>query len=75
MSAELSYGDVVPQVFLAGNDTESKNQVAALVREIECARYLEPLAELIIQLAYVQGQGTVITPVILTASGATSGSH
>lgn len=85
VSAELSYGDIAPQVFLAGNDTESKNQVAALVREIgydavdtggiESARYLEPLAELIIQLAYVQGQGTVITPVILTASGTTPGSH
>jgi NADPH-dependent F420 reductase len=85
VSAELSYGGIAPQVFLAGDDAESKHRVAALVREIgydavdtggiECARYLEPLAELIIQLAYVQGQGTVITPVILTASRATPGNH
>ena len=85
VSAELSYGGIAPQVFLAGDDAESKNRVAELVREIgydavdtggiECARYLEPLAELIIHLAYVQGQGTVITPVILTASGTTPGNH
>jgi predicted dinucleotide-binding enzyme len=83
VSAELSYGGIAPQVFLAGDDAESKHLVAGLVREIgydamdtggiECARYLEPLAELIIQLAYVQGQGTLITPVILAASGATPG--
>lgn len=85
VSAELSYGEIAPQVFLAGDDAESKNRVAALVREIgydavdtggiECARYLEPLAELIIQLAYVQGHGTVITPVILTARDVRPGNH
>ncbi|WFU50522.1 NADPH-dependent F420 reductase [Sinorhizobium terangae] len=83
--AELSFGSIAPQVFLAGDDTESKNRVAALVRDIgydavdtggiECARYLEPLAELIIQLAYTQGQGTVVTPVILTASDARGDNH
>jgi predicted dinucleotide-binding enzyme len=83
VSAELSFGGIAPQVFLAGDDAGAKARVAALVREIgyvavdtggiESARYLEPLAELIIQLAYVQGRGLVITPVILTASGATPG--
>lgn len=85
VSAEMSFGAMAPQVFLAGDDAESKLRVASLVRDIgydavdtggmECARYLEPLAELIIQLAYVQGQGTVITPVILTASSPPPSSH
>lgn len=83
VAAQHLHRDIVPQVFLAGDDAESKQLIAALVREIgydavdtggiQCARYLEPLAELIIQLAYVQGRGTLITPVILTASGATPG--
>ncbi|MDW9658596.1 NADP oxidoreductase [Sinorhizobium meliloti] len=85
VSADMSFGAIAPQVFLAGNDAASKDRVAALVRDlgydavdtggIECARYLEPLAELIIQLAYVQGLGTVVTPVILTASGASPDNH
>jgi 8-hydroxy-5-deazaflavin:NADPH oxidoreductase len=80
VSANLSYGGIAPQVFLAGDDAESKQLVAGLVREIgydavdtggmECARYLEPLAELIIQLAYNQGRGTLFTPVILAADEA-----
>lgn len=85
VSADPSYGGIAPQVFLAGNDAESKQVVEGLVHEIgydavdtgsiECARYLEPLAELIIQLAYVQGKGTLITPVILAADGATPDAH
>jgi hypothetical protein len=34
---------------------------------LQNARYLEPLAELIIQLAYVMEEGTHITPVIARA--------
>lgn len=78
VSADLSYGSITPQVFLAGDDAGSKQRVAALVRDIgydaidtggiACARYLEPLAELIIQLAYAQGRGTAFTPVMLAAA-------
>lgn len=72
------YGGIKPQVFLAGDDAAAKDTVAELVRAIDYepvdsgpiqnARYLEPLAELIIQLAYVQGEGTQITPVILRSA-------
>lgn len=78
---EPAYGDITPQVFLAGNDAGAKDEVAGLVRDIgydaldcggiECARYLEPLAELIIKVAYVQGKGTLITPVILSSGRST----
>lgn len=78
VSAEFSYGNITPQVFLAGDDADAKQRVAALVRQIgydaidaggiTCARYLEPLAELLIQLAYAQGRGTVVTPVFLAPS-------
>ncbi|MEZ2129267.1 MULTISPECIES: NADPH-dependent F420 reductase [unclassified Sinorhizobium] len=85
VSANPSYGGIIPQVFLAGDDAESKQLVAGLVREIgydavdtgsmESARYLEPLAELIIHLAYAQGQGTLVTPVILAVDAATPATH
>lgn len=70
-----AYNTVTPQIFVAGEDEAAKNTVSGLIRGIgyepvDCggmimARYLEPLAELIIQLAYVQGEGTRITPVIV----------
>lgn len=73
-----TYSAMKPQVFLAGDDGGAKEAVADLVRAIDYepvdsggiqnARYLEPLAELIIQLAYVQGEGTQITPVILRSN-------
>lgn len=76
--ANTPYGDIKPQVFLAGDDPSAKEEVGELVRAIgyepvdsgpmQNARYLEPLAELIIQLAYVQGEGTSITPVILRST-------
>lgn len=69
------YSTVTPQVFVAGEDQGAKDVVSGLIRAVgyepvDCgamimARYLEPLAELIIQLAYVQGEGTRITPVIV----------
>ncbi|MEO1493055.1 MAG: NAD(P)-binding domain-containing protein [Pseudomonadota bacterium] len=70
-----AYNTVTPQVFVAGEDQGAKDTVSDLIHAIgyepvDCgamimARYLEPLAELIIQLAYVQGHGTRITPVIV----------
>ncbi len=75
VDSDPTYGGIRPQVFLAGDDAGAKETVAELVRAINydpvdsgamlSARYLEPLAELIIQMAYVQGEGTRITPVIL----------
>ena len=69
------YPGMVPQVFCASDDVEAKQVVAELVKAIgyepvdagplRNARYLEPLAELIIQLAYVMEEGTHITPVVL----------
>jgi 8-hydroxy-5-deazaflavin:NADPH oxidoreductase len=76
--ANTQYNGVKPQVFLAGDDLEAKEIAADLVRAIDYepvdsgpmqnARYLEPLAELIIQLAYVQGEGTQITPIIVRSA-------
>lgn len=69
------YAGMIPQIFYASDDVEAKRVVAELVKTIgyepvdagplRNARYLEPLAELIIQLAYVMEEGTHITPVIL----------
>lgn len=70
-----AYEHITPQIFCAGDDAEAKAVVAELIREIgldpvdvgalQNSRYLEPLAELIIQVAYVVGEGTVFTPVFL----------
>ncbi len=75
VQANPDYGDMTPQVFCASDDSEAKQVVAELIEDIGyepvdvgplCnSRYLEPLAELIIQLAYAVGEGTHITPVIL----------
>ncbi|KPD11067.1 NADPH-dependent F420 reductase [Phaeobacter sp. 11ANDIMAR09] len=61
-----------PQVFVAGDDEVSVEQVAELTRqigfepikvgELAVARYLEPLAGLNIRLGYFQGWGTEISP-------------
>ena len=69
------YPGIIPQVFCASDDVEAKKVIAELVETIgyepvdagplRNARYLEPLAELIIQLAYVMEEGTHITPVVL----------
>ena len=64
-----------PQIFCASDDAAAKAEVAEVIREIGLepvdvgplrnARYLEPLAELIIQVAYAMGEGTRFTPVFL----------
>jgi len=73
--AEPHYPGITPQIFCASDDAEAKEAVGELVKAIgyepvdvgplRNARYLEPLAGLIIQLAYVMGEGTHITPVIV----------
>ena len=63
-------GTRVPSMFYCGDDDDSKSVVSKLIREIgfepidsgplKSARYLEPLAMLMIQLGHVQGLGTNI---------------
>lgn len=62
------FGNRKANVFIAGDDIEAKQTVANLIKDIgfepvdsgplQNARYLEPLAELCVQLAYAQGKGT-----------------
>ena len=62
------FGNQRANVFIAGDDGDARQTVANLIKEIgfepidagplQNARYLEPLAELCVQLAYVQGMGT-----------------
>jgi len=62
------FGNRKANVFIAGDDAEAKQTVANLIRDIgfepvdsgplQNARYIEPLAELCVQLAYAQGMGT-----------------
>lgn len=70
------YGSQRAQVFVAADDAEAKRWVTELVRTtgfepvdagaLKNARYLEPLAELMIQLGYVIGRGTQISPAFLS---------
>jgi 8-hydroxy-5-deazaflavin:NADPH oxidoreductase len=65
------FGSRMPTMFYCGDDGDAKNTVAKLIREagfepvdagsLRSARYLEPLAMLMIQLGYGQGMGTNIT--------------
>jgi len=62
-------------IFVASNDTEAKQIVMLLVQDLGAeptdagplsnARYIEPAAFLLIQLAYVQGLGTKIALTLL----------
>lgn len=64
------FGSRMPTMFYCGDDTGAKTAVARLIREtgfepidagpLKSARYLEPLAMLMIQLGYGQGMGTSI---------------
>ncbi len=73
------YGEVPAQVFYASDHEDAKATVAGLISEmgydavdtgpLQNSRHLEPLAMLIIQLAYVVGEGTVVTPVVLRPKG------
>lgn len=64
------YGSRRPTMFYCGDDIGAKTTVAKLINELgfapidagplKSARYLEPLAMLMIQLGYVQGMGTNI---------------
>ncbi len=65
--SEPVYGSTRATAFYCGDDPGAKSVAAALIEELgfdpvdagplENARYLEPLAELVIQLAYKQGLG------------------
>lgn len=64
------FGSRMPTMFYCGDDARAKKMVAQLINEIgfepiDCgtlniARYLEPLAMLLIQLGYSKGMGTRI---------------
>lgn len=64
------FGSRMPTMFYCGNDDGAKTTVVELIREtgfepmdagpLRSARYLEPLAMLMIQLGYGQGMGTNI---------------
>jgi len=65
------FGSRMPTMFYCGDDDGAKPTVVRLIREtgfepidagpLKSARYLEPLAMLMIQLGYGQGMGTNIT--------------
>lgn len=65
------FGSRMPTMFFCGDDAEAKAVVKKLISEIgfepidagtlKCARYLEPLAMLMIQLGYEQKMGTNIS--------------
>lgn len=69
-SSSRLYGSRQLTMFYCGDDTGAKTTVEKLIRDagfgpVDCgpltiARYLEPLAMLIIQLGYAQGMGTNI---------------
>lgn len=64
------FGSRIPTMFYCGDDSDAKSTIAKLIREtgfepidagpLKSARYLEPLAMLMIQLGYGQGMGTNI---------------
>lgn len=79
----LSVGSALPDggkvtVFLASDDVEAKASVGDLARSMgfavtdagppKNARYLEPLAGLIIYFGYGAGQGTAILPAWVSAA-------
>ncbi len=70
LKSRLQGGRGSATVLVAGNDEEAKNVVMSLVRSfgfdgvdagtLSAARYTEPMAQLLIQLAYGKGKGTKI---------------
>ncbi|MGH2575295.1 MAG: NADPH-dependent F420 reductase [Ignavibacteria bacterium] len=69
-SGNIIFGDVKPTMFYCGDDKNAKSIVSKLIQDtgfepvdagpLINARYLEPLAALIIQLAFEQEMGTNI---------------
>lgn len=74
----MDFGETPIQVFVAGDDEVAKERVSAIAERmgfapvnagpLANARYIEPLAQLNIQLGYVQGRGTQIAPVWIERS-------
>lgn len=70
LKTRLQGGKGNSTVLVAGNDSEAKNTVMSLVKSfgfdsvdagtLSAARYTEPMAQLLIQLAYGKGKGTKI---------------
>jgi predicted dinucleotide-binding enzyme len=62
------FGSRMPTMFYCGDDSAAKTVISKLILEVgfapvdagplSCARYLEPVAMLMIRLAYGQGMGT-----------------
>lgn len=72
---QLEHRGVTPAAFYCGDDPIAKRRVADIVRDLgldpidagplACARYLEPMAELLIRLAYAQGMGATVRLALL----------
>jgi hypothetical protein len=70
-SASRLFGSRIPNLFYCGDDDNAKNTTRGLIIEagfepvdagpLKCARYLEPLAMLVIQLGHGQRLGTNFT--------------
>lgn len=68
-SESVEFGTTKPTQFFCGDDVPAKVMVAQLISDVElepvdagplsCARYLEPLGMLLVQLAYTQQMGQV----------------
>jgi NADPH-dependent F420 reductase len=62
------FGSQNADVFICGDDAAAKEKTAALIKDIgfnpidsgplQMARYIEPMTQLVVRLAYVQGMGT-----------------
>lgn len=67
-SGSRLFGSRMPTMFYCGDDSAAKTVISKLILEVgfapvdagplSCARYLEPVAMLMIRLAYGQGMGT-----------------
>jgi NADPH-dependent F420 reductase len=74
-SGNPDFNGQVPSVFYCGDDSEAKGKVAQLIRDagyepvdsgpLRNARYIEPLAMLMIQLGYSMGLGPTVAPKLL----------
>jgi predicted dinucleotide-binding enzyme len=70
------FGERRAQVFIASDDAAAKAVVTSLVKALafepvdagplKNARYLEPVAELMIQLGFALGRGTQLSPHMLS---------
>jgi predicted dinucleotide-binding enzyme/predicted ester cyclase len=74
------FGNNTPTVFYCGDDRDAKTKAAALIRDaglhpvdagpLQNARYMEPLAMLMMELGYSQGLGSGIAMRLMNKAGA-----